>query len=48
LLCRLSLLACCIVRLPNLSAPPVVRSSTSTTTAIAAVDDCHRHCHGRR
>jgi hypothetical protein len=48
LLCRLSLLACCVIRRPNLSAPPIVRSSTSMTTTIAAVGDSHRHCHSRR
>ena len=48
LLCRLLLLARCVVRRPNLSTPPVVRLSTSTMTAIAAIDNCHRHCHSRR
>ena len=48
LLCPLLLLACCVVRRPNLSAPPVMRSLMSTMTAIAAVNDCHRHCGQRR
>jgi hypothetical protein len=45
LLCHLPILACCVIRRSKLSVPPVVRSSTSTMTAIAAVDDCHCHCH---
>ncbi len=48
LLCCLTLLACCVIRCPNLSTPPVMRLSTPTTTAIAAVNNCHRHCHSQR
>ena len=53
----LSMVGCCVIccSLPaalsavKICQPPlVVRSSTLTMTAIAAVDDCHRHCHSQR